>query len=1029
MEIIDYILRGYKMKATNTGVADNKITGIIIKKEFWYKAIISIIFGLIGFGINFNTLNFPFGEFTATVLIGLLFPMLITQAWGWKYGLLSALAGGCQSMWWLWGSSNGYAIFFVVPPFTLWIIWHGICAKLFIKQKEYKWWLSQYFVEIPFRLLSTISLLTLARWAITFNPTPWAWGAGASNTIPIEFSVFVVIKQCVIGYVILLLVDILYDFKPVRSFFRLKATEVRGVISGGSFASKLITLILVVILLLVTVAYYNLDQNKKVISSVAKEGLVEVSRGTATQLDLLLAENQRTSTTLAGQPSVVLCLSASEEERLELVSRVNQTLQNFADTHPDFDAPGVLDLNGIVVASLAEELIGKDRSFRDYFQVSIQGESYVSDMLVGRTTGRPGVFLTNPVTTAAGEIIGINLVWLKADTIWSLIDDVRIGEEGVAYLIDQDGVIVAHPDRNFLYHSLGELTQEVQDVISETIRFGTIDGTNTPKIPKSLGMDQLADELVAAGNSGTYSYYSTIDNKEHVIAFTPMKENSWIVVVDVPEDQFISPLQELERTFYISVGAGVFIALFVSALLIGKILHPVQKLSKIAAAVKQGQPFELSGIEDIILGRDEIARFARLFGNMVITLRESEMKVLQIIEGNSTPIFVIDKEHTITHWNKACENLTGILANEIIGTKKQWIPFYSTKRPVLADLIVDNVSENTISKYYKDRYKKSVLVQGAYEVEEFFPYFGDKWLFFTAAPLKDSKNNIIGAIETLQDITERKRVEKTLNRLYDELENRVKGRTKELAVANEKLKEVDKLKSMFMASMSHELRTPLNSIIGFTTLLIQGSVGELNEEQRKQLGLVSTNSKHLLSLINDVIDISTIEAGKIDLDIQEFDISKLIGEIEEEMRPQIELKGINFVVKKPESCIVENDRRRVKQIIINYVSNAIKFTKKGEIKIEVKEIEDKLKIEVTDTGIGVKEKDMSKLFVAFSKIQYKGEERVKGTGLGLYIARKISESIGGKVGVESEFKKGSKFFLELPKAINKIIDNLKETVK
>jgi len=96
--------------------------------------------------------------------------MLITLTWGWKYGLLSALAGVCQSMWFLWGPSNGYAVFFVVPPFTLWIIWHGICANLRRKQKNHKWWLNLYVVEVPFRILSTINLYTLSRWAITLNP-------------------------------------------------------------------------------------------------------------------------------------------------------------------------------------------------------------------------------------------------------------------------------------------------------------------------------------------------------------------------------------------------------------------------------------------------------------------------------------------------------------------------------------------------------------------------------------------------------------------------------------------------------------------------------------------------------------------------------------------------------------------------------------------------------------------------------------------------------------------------------------------
>jgi PAS domain S-box-containing protein len=193
-----------------------------------YKIFISIIFGLLGFFVNFHTIIFPFGEYTAAILLGLLFPMLITLCWGWKYGLLSALVGGCQTMWWLWGPSNGYAIFLVVPPFTLWVVWHGIFAGIREKQKVNKWWLSMYIVEIPFRILNSINLLTISRWAITLNPPPWNWGSNAQNTIPIDFSIFVVIKQAAVGFVILLLADVLLNLRHIRRFFKLKEEPVQS---------------------------------------------------------------------------------------------------------------------------------------------------------------------------------------------------------------------------------------------------------------------------------------------------------------------------------------------------------------------------------------------------------------------------------------------------------------------------------------------------------------------------------------------------------------------------------------------------------------------------------------------------------------------------------------------------------------------------------------------------------------------------------------------------------------------------------
>ncbi len=148
-------------------------------------------------------------------------------------------------------------------------------------------------------------------------------------------------------------------------------------------------------------------------------------------------------------------------------------------------------------------------------------------------------------------------------------------------------------------------------------------------------------------------------------------------------------------------------------------------------------------------------------------LRESEERISQIIQENSIATFVIDSNHIITHWNRACENLTGISASEAIGTQKQWSAFYSAKRPVMADLIADGAPEDGIERHYSGKYRKSPLIESAYEAEDFFPSLGEKgkWLFFTAAPLKNIKGRVIGAIETFQDITERKQTEEQIEKL------------------------------------------------------------------------------------------------------------------------------------------------------------------------------------------------------------------------------------------------------------------------
>jgi len=171
-------------------------------------------------------------------------------------------------------------------------------------------------------------------------------------------------------------------------------------------------------------------------------------------------------------------------------------------------------------------------------------------------------------------------------------------------------------------------------------------------------------------------------------------------------------------------------------------------------------------------------------------LVERERALSQIIEGNTIPTFVINKEHIVTHWNTACEILTGYRAEEIVGTNKQWLPFRPEERPIMADVIVDEMEEEEIEKYYGQIWRKSALISGAYEAEEFFPHIGEtgRWLFFTAAPIRDANGKTVGSIETLWDTSERREAQDALQRAHDELEARVEERTAELKRLNEDLR-------------------------------------------------------------------------------------------------------------------------------------------------------------------------------------------------------------------------------------------------
>ncbi|MCB9421632.1 MAG: GAF domain-containing protein [Ardenticatenaceae bacterium] len=227
--------------------------------------------------------------------------------------------------------------------------------------------------------------------------------------------------------------------------------------------------------------------------------------------------------------------------------------------------------------------------------------------------------------------------------------------------------------------------------------------------------------------------------------------------------------------------------------------------------------------------------------------------------------------------------------------------------------------------------------------------------------------------------------------------------------------EADRLKSAFLASMSHELRTPLNSIIGFTGIMLQELAGPLNMEQKKQMGMVRSSAHHLLNLINDVLDISKIEAGQLQVAQEPCNVPQIITKVMQLLMPQAEKKGLALTaVINPNVHEIMSDARRIEQILINLVNNGIKFTDAGRVKIRSYIQENWLVTEVIDTGMGIKAEDIETLFHPFRQLET-GLARVhEGTGLGLSISQRLVHLLGGEISVQSEWGKGSTFTFTLP---------------
>ncbi len=262
---------------------------------------------------------------------------------------------------------------------------------------------------------------------------------------------------------------------------------------------------------------------------------------------------------------------------------------------------------------------------------------------------------------------------------------------------------------------------------------------------------------------------------------------------------------------------------------------------------------------------------------------------------------------------------------------------------------------------------------------------------------------------------EHDRAAEALRRARDELELRVQERTAELVRANERLEELDRLKSEFLASMSHELRTPLNSIIGFTGILQQGFAGPVNEEQKKQLGLVFGSAKHLLSLINDLLDLSRIEAGKAEIEHEPFNFVEVVHEVIDNLAPMANQKKLRLISDLPGPRIdMVGDRKRCFQVLLNLANNAVKFTHCGEVKIIVHVDATNLRVCVADTGIGIKPEQMGLLFEAFRQADSSARRMYEGTGLGLHLCRRLLNLMDGTINVESTYGEGSWFTFVLP---------------
>lgn len=429
-------------------------------------------------------------------------------------------------------------------------------------------------------------------------------------------------------------------------------------------------------------------------------------------------------------------------------------------------------------------------------------------------------------------------------------------------------------------------------------------------------------------------------------------------------------VKKLESYVGIAIFALMILVLFSLFIILSRIIHPLELLNNTMIQLSHN---DMDTIIPTATHKDEVGEMissVEVFKDNAKKLIESEQKNKLLLDLAGEGIFGLDAHGCFTFLNPTGCEILGYSSLELIG-KSCYETINNTKKQDLTK------NEKLMLEHKKE--KSFIRKDGT-----LFP------IDYVSTPIYNEKGLLEGAVVVFSDITQRKKAE-----------DRLKLATKEAKAANHS-------KSVFLANMSHELRTPLNAILGFAGLLNKSS--HMNEQEKENLKTIHSSGKHLLSIINEILELSKIEAGKIEISEKDFDLDESIEDIKQMFLSRFEEKGLFFKVhiESDTPKYMRCDEQRLRQIIINLLANSLKFTTQGGVTLFVGLKNEKLFVCVTDTGVGIRQEHQELVFKPFEQIM-ENKKSKNGTGLGLAITKELVSIMGGEITLESKYQEGSKF--------------------